>query len=41
MEAVTSFRSTMIDRAGNKHYDFDFDKTEVLAIKGESVIATN
>ena len=38
---VTSFRSTMIDRAGNKHYDFDFDKTEVLAIKGKSVEATN
>lgn len=38
---VTAFRSKIIDRAGNKHYDFDFDKTEVLAIKGESVEATN
>lgn len=38
---VTSFRSVIIDRAGNKHYDFDFDKTEVLAIKGKNVEATN
>ena len=33
---VTSFRSRIIDRAGNKHYDFDFDNTTVLTINGES-----
>ena len=33
---VTAFRSKIIDRAGNKHYDFDFDNTTVLTINGES-----
>jgi len=34
---ITSFSSMMIDRAGNRHYDFDFDSTEALTIKGEKV----
>lgn len=34
---VTKFKSKIIDRTGNKHYDFDFDSTIVLEIDNEPV----
>lgn len=32
---VTSFRTKIVDKAGNRHYDFDYDSTEVLTINGQ------
>mgnify|MGYP000979484656 CR=1 FL=1 len=34
---VTAFHSMLIDRTGNKHYDFDFDRTKILGISGHEV----
>lgn len=34
---VTSFRTVMTDRSGNKHYDFDYDRTSILSISGSDV----
>lgn len=34
---ITSFRTMIVDKTGNRHYDFDFDKTEALTINGEPI----
>lgn len=38
---ITSFRTMMIDRSGNKHYDFDFDRTSILSVKGKNINEVN
>lgn len=38
---ITSFRTVMVDRSGNKHYDLDYDRTIVLAVNGENVEEEN
>ena len=39
--AITSFRTVMVDRSGNKHYDFDYDRTAVLTVDGVQVKEEN
>jgi hypothetical protein len=34
---VTKFNTMLVDRSGNKHYDFDFDRTTALEIDGKEV----
>ncbi|MFA5650006.1 MAG: reverse transcriptase domain-containing protein [Proteiniphilum sp.] len=34
---VTSFETMMVDRSGNKHYDFDFDRTRILTINNKEI----
>jgi hypothetical protein len=31
----------MTDRSGNKHYDFDYDRTSILSISGSDVYEKN
>lgn len=38
---VTSFHTVMIDRSGNKHYDFDFNKTTILTVDGSEISEEN
>ncbi len=39
--SVTAFRTVMVDRSGNKHYDFDYDRTMVLSVDGVEVSEEN
>ena len=36
-KGITSFSTMLVDRTGNKHYDFDFDRTMILSINGNKI----